>query len=65
HSGEQTPLSPTAKAILTSLTGIGLEDPRRKPLAWYLFFETIGDELLGITIPFLDDIPAEAEVDAP
>ncbi len=45
------------------LTGFGLEDARATPIKWDVSFETMGDKWLGITIPFVGDIPQDAIVD--
>lgn len=45
------------------LVGFEVENPGSKPLHWEVSFETKGDEWLGITIPFVDTTPLEAQVD--
>ncbi len=45
------------------LSGFGVEDPRAKPVAWDISFETTGEKWIGITIPFVGDDPKEAVVD--
>lgn len=45
------------------LSGFVLYDPKAKPLEWDVGFETTGDKWLGITVPFLDDVPQTAVVD--
>jgi hypothetical protein len=45
------------------LTGFDVDDPNGHPLRWSVWFETIGEKWLGITIPFVDDVAGEAEVD--
>lgn len=45
------------------LSGFGLENPQSIPFEWDVSFETTGEKWLGITIPFVNDIPQEAVVD--
>jgi hypothetical protein len=45
------------------LSGFGVEDPAQQPVHWDISFETLGDKWLGITVPFVDETPMEAEVD--
>lgn len=45
------------------LGGVGLDDPRARPVQWGISFETTGENWLGITIPFEGDTPQEAVVD--
>jgi hypothetical protein len=45
------------------LTSVGVDDPRARPVRWSVSFETTGEKWLGITIPFVDDVAGEAEVD--
>ena len=45
------------------LAGFGLEDPRRQPVSWQMYFEALGNRWLGIVIPFEDDRPGTAVVD--
>ena len=46
------------------LAGFDLEDARVSPIQWNVSFETLGDKWLGITIPFLGNIPQDAIVDS-
>jgi hypothetical protein len=48
---------------VVELTGFGLEDPTEQPVRWDVGFETRGDDWLGITIPFANDVAMEAVVD--
>jgi hypothetical protein len=45
------------------LGGFGLENPRVQPIEWDMEFETLGDEWLGITIPFVGNSPRAPVVD--
>jgi hypothetical protein len=45
------------------LTGFDLENARVSLVRWHISFETLGDKWLGITIPFVDNIPQDAVVD--
>ncbi len=45
------------------LTGFEIDDPNERPLRWSVQFETTGERWLGITIPFVDDTPGDAEID--
>ena len=51
--------------ILTvvTLAGFDIEDLTEQPLNWDISFETTGEKWLGITIPFVGDVPQEATVD--
>jgi hypothetical protein len=48
---------------VVKLSGFGVEDPQAVPVKWDISFETIGDKWLGITIPFVGDIPEQVIVD--
>lgn len=48
---------------VVEFTGIGLKDVKTEPVQWDISFETTGDEWLGITIPFVGDIPQQVVVD--
>ena len=45
------------------LSGFEVEDPNQQPLQWNVNFETTDDDWLGITIPFVGDMPEEPKVD--
>jgi hypothetical protein len=45
------------------LSGLGLENPKARPVRADICFETTGDKRLGITIPFAGDAAMEATVD--
>jgi len=45
------------------LAGFAVEDPRANPVEWDIAFETIGENWLGITIPFIGDEPQDPEID--
>jgi hypothetical protein len=48
---------------VVKLGGFGVEDPKAQPLQWNVLFGTTGEQWLGITIPFVGDIPQKAVVD--
>ncbi|HMH15759.1 MAG TPA: hypothetical protein VK578_21845 [Edaphobacter sp.] len=45
------------------LASFGVDDPDGRPLLWSVSFETTGEKWLGITIPFVDDVAGDAEID--
>jgi hypothetical protein len=45
------------------LSGFGISDLRTVPISWDVGFETNGEKWLGITIPFLGDVPQDPVVD--
>ena len=45
------------------LTRFDVDDPKGHPLHWTVMFEATGEKWLGITIPFVDEAAADAEVD--
>jgi hypothetical protein len=45
------------------LASFDVEDPNGHPLQWSVSFETTGERWLGITIPFVDDVAGDAEID--
>jgi len=48
---------------VVKLTGFGVEDPLATTIDWEMSFETIGEEWLGITIPFHGAGAMEATID--
>ena len=46
------------------LSGLAIDSPFADGLSrWQVTFETVGEQWIGITIPFIDGIPQEAVVD--
>lgn len=48
---------------VVKLTGFGVENPQEQPIQWDVGFETMDDDSLGITIPFVGDTAMEPVVD--
>ena len=48
---------------VVTLAGFGVVDPQNVPVEWDVSFETTGDKWLGITIPFVGNVPKEGVVD--
>jgi hypothetical protein len=46
-----------------TLAGFDVEDPGAEPLEWDIGFETTGKRWLGISVPFIGDVPQNAVVD--
>lgn len=45
-----------------NVAAFNVDDPKEHPLRWSVSFETTGAKRLGITIPFVDDVAGDAEV---
>jgi hypothetical protein len=46
------------------LTGFDVDDPNCQPLRWSVSFETTAEKWLGFTVPFVDDVAGDAEIDS-
>jgi hypothetical protein len=46
-----------------TLAGFGIEDLTSTPAEWDISFETTGEKWLGVTVPFIGDLPQPAIVD--
>jgi hypothetical protein len=55
---------PVNMSTAVKLCGIGVENPEGRPIHWDIYFETTGPRLLGITIPFVDDVAQDAVVES-